>query len=155
MNATSILKSLLRIFDLAWKSISLRLCPRFPDKIDYARPRPIPDFGKRGETPVRGMEGRARDRAGGVRRSGFDRADVAGGALARLLGARPPADRGHRRPRPAHRGSARSARRQAAGAHARSAPPHAALAWHETENRITGRVARDAIPAIGASGAAD
>ena len=65
------------------------------------RRRPFPDLGERGETPVRGLEGRARDRACGVRRPRFDRADVACGALAPRPGARAAPDRRHRRSWPA------------------------------------------------------
>ena len=79
------------------------------------------------ETPVRGLEGCARDRACGFRRSGFHRADVACGALAPRPDARAAIDRRHRRSWPAAGSRARGARRQAPRAHARSAAPHAAL----------------------------
>ena len=61
------------------------------------RRRPFRDHGKPGETPVRRLEVCARDRARGLRRSGFHRPDVACGALAPRAGARAAIDRGHRR----------------------------------------------------------
>ena len=98
-----------------------------------------PISAKRRETPVRGLEGRAGARARGFRRPGFDRADVARGALAPRPGARPAPDRRHRRSWLARRGRARGARRQAAGAQPRSAASHAALDRRQAENRIAGR----------------
>ena len=93
----------------------------------HARRRPFPDLGEGRQTPVRGLEGRARDRARGVRRPRFNRADVAGGALAPRRGARSAADRRHRRSWLASRGRARGARRQAPGASLDL--PHRTLRW--------------------------
>ena len=73
----------------------------------------------------------------------------------RALGARAAPDRRHRRSWLASRGRARGARRQAAGTHARSAPPHAALERRQTEDRIAGRGARGALSPAGAGGAGE
>ena len=121
----------------------------------HAQSRPVPDLGPASERSVRGLEGCARDRAGGLRRPRFDGADVAGGALAARPGARAALDRRHRRSRLASRGRARSARRQAPCTHARSAPPHAALERRQTEDRIAGRGARGALSPAGAGSAGE
>ena len=67
-------------------------------------------------------------RAGGFRRPGLRRADVARGALAPCFDARPAADRGHHRSWPARCGRARSPRGQAAGA-SRSICRTSTLRW--------------------------